>query len=286
MDAQYVSNYGSSQAQSIHAQLLQWLLNPLSSNFTRAHAQEIAWDQLLNYYLQADNKERLDVFIDYLCQNDYRQLRNHALVPLIHHRLIPMILTIINSEVQYVDLNHDEGTQKNHGYFAKQRLLIFLQLLARQPTLMKDFFHNSPKALVNTYKTISHWEKESVVISVFNSIITHMYDLTLTVYFQLPRKPAYRFATLELRTLLLKWFRVVSMIVNDATPEQYEHAQFIRSFKTVAERQQLLELIENRQLQALLHRDTKTECYQGMPQVEAEQACIMRSESGLIRLWS
>lgn len=276
-----------SQEQITHALLLQWLLNPQSSNLTRAQIQDIDWQALMHYYLHIDNEERLRIFVDYLCQNDYQQLRNHAILPLIHHRLLPMIFMII-------DVSYDASMKatkagkvsKTAAYYKKQRLLILTQLLTEQSLLMRNYFNNSPKALVNVLKAMQRWEKESVTLSIFNDIMPRLFDLTLDVYLHLPKKPAYRFATLELRAALLNWFRYVNTVVQETDTKTFAHTQFIQYFHTIAHRQHLLELIENRQLHELMPQNEESFYSHGIPQPEADEACISRAGSGLMRLWS
>ncbi len=277
MDTINQQTYAVQQPLTTHSQLLQWLLNPQSSSFSRIQIQEIDWHHLLNYYLNADNEERYDVLVDYLCRNDYQQLCNHALLPLIYHRLLPMILSVCHSST---------STSSTINDIANKRLLTLSQLLARQPFLMKTHFHNSPKALVNIFNLLRQWEQTSMTPTVFNTVRVLLFDLTLSVYLQLPRKPAYRFAMLELRTLLLRSFReIYALVLTDAQLAERQ-LPCLHYFKTIQQRQQLFELIENRQLRENLQQENDgNERERGIPGLRAEEPCISREINGLMRSW-
>lgn len=272
MEALQTKSYKLIPASSIHALLLQWLLNPQSSDLTKATIQSIDWDHVFHYYQAEENQDQFRIFIDYLCKVDYHQLCNHPLIPLAQRQLLPRILVRISQAHQ------------NTSSQITQNLQILQQLLEQQETLLKNYFYHSPKALVNLLKDMSEYKQQQTLFADLKACLPKLYELALITYIQLPTKPAYRFAIAEMRQQLLSWFHDLALMMNQLSPEQLAKLQTARYFNNLEGRQKLQEILnrEDRGMRLPPHIGMKT---YGLPKCLDEKPCISRAQHGLLRSW-
>lgn len=272
MEALQTRSYKLIPASSIHALLLQWLLNPQSSDLTKTTIQSIDWNHVFHYYELEEHQDQFRIFMNCLCQVDYHQLCNHPLIPLAKHQLLPRILARILQD-------HQNTWVQN-----KQNLQMLQQLLLQQEALLKNYFCHSPKALVNLLKKMSEYKQDRTLFVDLQACLPKLYELALVTYVQLPTKPAYRFAIAEMRQQLLSWFHDLAVVMNQLPEEALNKLQTARYFKSLEGRQKLQAILNQEDRGMRLPPDISTRVY-GLPKCLDEKPCISRAKHGLLRAW-